>query len=93
MAHALLPQVLSWIDLCAGMSAKTLARGTCVTASVDAVHFLRPARLGDVVAIAAMVARTFASSMEVRARAHGVGFWAPAHHRQGRTTKGPPAEA
>lgn len=34
-------QVLSWIDVCAGMSAKTLAKAPCVTASVDAVHFLR----------------------------------------------------
>ncbi|KAG2454835.1 hypothetical protein HYH02_000667 [Chlamydomonas schloesseri] len=58
-------QVLSWIDLCAGLSAKTLAQGPCVTASVDAVHFLRPCRLGCVVIIAAMVARTFNTSMEV----------------------------
>ncbi|KXZ46786.1 hypothetical protein GPECTOR_40g520 [Gonium pectorale] len=58
-------QVLSWIDLCAGLSAKTLAHGPCVTASVDAVHFLRPTRLGCVVIIAAMVARTFHTSMEV----------------------------
>lgn len=48
-------EVLSWIDLCAGMSAKTLARGPCVTATVDAVHFLQPCRLGSVVIIAAMV--------------------------------------
>lgn len=34
-------QVLSWIDLCAGLSAKMLAKGPCVTASVDTVHFLR----------------------------------------------------
>lgn len=34
-------QVLSWIDICAGLSAKTLARGPCVTISVDAVHFFR----------------------------------------------------
>ncbi len=40
------PQVLSWIDVCAGLSAKTLAQGPCVTASVDAVHFLRPCRWG-----------------------------------------------
>lgn len=34
--------VMSWIDICAGLAAKTFARGPCVTASVDAVHFLRP---------------------------------------------------
>lgn len=37
----LLLQVLSWIDVCAGLAAKTLARGPCVTVSVDAVHFFR----------------------------------------------------
>ncbi|MEW5306635.1 MAG: hypothetical protein WDW36_009089 [Sanguina aurantia] len=61
-------QVLSWIDLCAGLSAKMLARGPCVTASVDTVHFLRPCRLGMVVIISAMVHRTFDSSMEVGVR-------------------------
>ncbi|KAJ9508666.1 hypothetical protein QJQ45_027960, partial [Haematococcus lacustris] len=61
-------QVLSWIDICAGMSAKTLARGPCVTAVVGAVHFLRPCRLGAVVIVAAMVHRTFTSSMEVGVR-------------------------
>ncbi|EFJ48871.1 hypothetical protein VOLCADRAFT_104598 [Volvox carteri f. nagariensis] len=58
-------QVLSWIDVCAGLSAKTLVHGPCVTASVDAVHFLRPCRLGCVVIIAAMVSRTFNTSLEV----------------------------
>jgi hypothetical protein len=38
-------QVLGWIDVCAGLAAKTVARGPCVTASVDAVHFLRPCRV------------------------------------------------
>ncbi|KAF5841852.1 HotDog domain-containing protein [Dunaliella salina] len=61
-------QVLSWIDVCAGMSAKTLAKASCVTASVDAVHFLRPCRLGTVVIVAAQVNRTFNSSMEVGVR-------------------------
>lgn len=38
-------QVLGWIDVCAGLAAKTVARGPCVTASVDAVHFLTPCRV------------------------------------------------
>ena len=38
-------QVLGWIDVCAGLAAKTVARGPCVTASVDAVHFLKPCRV------------------------------------------------
>jgi acyl-coenzyme A thioesterase PaaI-like protein len=58
--------VLSWIDICAGLAAKTVARGPVVTASVDTVHFLRPCRLGSVAIVAAMVNRTFQSSMEAR---------------------------
>lgn len=61
-------QVLSWIDICAGLAAKAVARGPCVTASVDAVHFLAPLRVGSVAIIAAMVNRTFSSSMEVGVR-------------------------
>lgn len=60
-------QVLSWIDICAGLAAKTVARGPCVTASVDSVHFLRPVRKGSVAIIAATVNRTFKTSMEVSA--------------------------
>lgn len=40
-------QVLGWIDVCAGLAAKTVAKGPCVTASVDAVHFLKPCRVVD----------------------------------------------
>ncbi|CAL8463592.1 g3126 [Coccomyxa elongata] len=61
-------QVLSWIDICAGLAAKTVARGPVVTASVDSVHFLRPCRLGSVAIVAAQVNRTFQSSMEVGVR-------------------------
>ena len=57
-------QGLSWIDICAGLAAKTVARGPCVTASVDTVHFLRPCHQGSVAIIAAMVNRVFQSSME-----------------------------
>lgn len=60
--------VLSWIDLCAAMASKNVSRSPCVTASVDAVQFLRPCRTGDVAIIAAMVNRTFSSSMEVGVR-------------------------
>ena len=58
--------MLSWIDICAGLAAKSVAGRPCVTASVDAVHFLRPVRVGSVAIVAAMVNRTFQSSMEVQ---------------------------
>ena len=60
--------VLSWIDVAAGLAAKTLARGPVVTASVDAVAFLRPARRGSVAVVAAMVNRVFRSSAEIGVR-------------------------
>ncbi|KAI3437872.1 hypothetical protein D9Q98_000318 [Chlorella vulgaris] len=60
--------VLSWIDVCAGLAAKMFSHGPCVTASVDGVHFLRPCHVGSVVIVAAMVNRTFRSSMEVGVR-------------------------
>eukprot|EP00884_Botryococcus_braunii_P001391 jgi/Botrbrau1/11252/Bobra.0038s0024.1 len=64
--HGICPggQVLSWIDISAGLAAKTVARGPVVTASVDSVQFLRPCRLGSTAIIAAMVNRIFSSSME-----------------------------
>jgi len=60
--------VMSWIDLCAGLSSKMAARGPCVTASVDAVHFVRPLKANTIVIIDAVVNRTFSSSMEVQVR-------------------------
>jgi len=66
VARAPGPQVQSWTNICAGLAAKTVARGPVVTASVDTVHFLRPCRLGSVAIVAAMVNRTFQSSMEAR---------------------------
>ena len=65
MLQGFVLQVLSWIDICAGLAAKTVARGPVVTASVDTVHFLRPCHQGSVAIIAAMVNRVFHSSMEV----------------------------
>ena len=45
--------MLSWIDICAGLAAKTFSRGPCVTASVDAVHFLRPCHVSSQLAMQA----------------------------------------
>ena len=40
-------QVLSWIDIAAGVCAKRHAENAAVTASVDSIHFLSPVKLGD----------------------------------------------
>jgi acyl-CoA thioesterase 11 len=48
-------QVLSWVDICAGLASKVVARGPCVTASVDSVHFLKPVMVNSIVIVEAMV--------------------------------------
>lgn len=60
--------VLSWIDVCAGIAARSLARAPCVTLSLDAVHFFRPCHANCIALVAAMINRTFGSSMEVGVR-------------------------
>ncbi|MBP46815.1 MAG: hypothetical protein CMH53_02660 [Myxococcales bacterium] len=44
-------QVLSWVDIAAGVCAGRHARAVCVTAGFDQVHFKLPIRHGDVVVI------------------------------------------
>lgn len=60
--------VLSWIDVAAGIAAKSLSRAPVVTASLDEVHFLRPCHVRCVVTLEAVVNRVFRSSMEVGVR-------------------------
>jgi acyl-CoA hydrolase len=77
MNHILLPNqvdmhgiayggtIMSWIDVCAGMSAYKHSGHFCVTASIDAIHFLHPVRLGDIVVVKSKVTRTWNTSMEI----------------------------
>ncbi len=58
-------QLLSWMDITAGISAQRHSRRVVVTASVNHVSFDKPIKLGDVVTIEAKVSRAFTSSMEV----------------------------
>ncbi len=60
--------VMSWIDIAAAISAGKHARAIVVTASLDALHFLAPIKLGDVVYIRAMVNFAARTSMEVGVR-------------------------
>ena len=53
--------------LCAVVACRHSDR-ICVTASVDAVHFLAPAKRGDVLIFAAAVNQVWRSSMEVGCR-------------------------
>jgi len=58
--------IMSWIDITAAICAGRHARKTVVTASIDALHFLSPAKLGNVVILKAKVIYTGKTSMVVR---------------------------
>ncbi|XP_076009466.1 acyl-coenzyme A thioesterase 11b [Genypterus blacodes] len=58
-------QLLKWMDSTACLSAERHAGGSCVTASVDDIHFERTIGVGKVINITAKVNRAFTSSMEV----------------------------
>lgn len=58
-------EVLSWIDIAAGVSAQRHCRKSVVTASFDEVHFLTPIKHGYVVILESQVNAVFNSSMEI----------------------------
>jgi acyl-CoA hydrolase len=59
---------MSWIDIAAAISAGRLARRVVVTASIDALNFLAPIKLGHYVHIRATVNYAGRTSMEVGVR-------------------------
>jgi len=61
-------QLMAWIDIAASIAAARHARAVCVTASIDALHFVAPVRLGQHVVIRAAVNWTGRTSLEVGAR-------------------------
>lgn len=60
--------VMSWIDICAAVSAMRHASNLAVTASMDQVHFLSGARTGDVMILQSQVNYSGRTSMEVGVR-------------------------
>lgn len=61
-------KIMSWIDIAGAISAGRHARKVVVTASIDALHFLSPVKVGHVVHIRAMVNEVARTSMEVGVR-------------------------
>ncbi len=57
--------LLSWMDVCAGISAIKHSGGISVTASLDNVSFNLPIKMGDIVVLKSCVTRAFNTSMEV----------------------------
>ena len=61
-------KVMALIDIAAAMAAGKHARSTVVTASIDALHFVAPVKLGEYVHIRASVNYAGRTSMEVGVR-------------------------
>jgi acyl-CoA hydrolase len=63
-------QIVCWIDICAAVAAQRHCRSQVVTASIDAVHFIAPVKLGHILVLRGQVNAAFRSSMEC-----GVSVW------------------
>ena len=61
-------QIVSWVDIAAAIAAGRHARRVVVTASIDALHFVAPVKLGHVVHLKAQVNFAGRTSMEVGVR-------------------------
>lgn len=58
-------EIMSWLDICAGVSAQRHCRTNVVTASIDEVHFVTPIKLGYVVILESQITAVFHTSMEI----------------------------
>src|ERR1700730_4270332 len=61
-------KVMQWGDIAASVAAMRHAGRQVVTASIDALHFLSPIRVGEVVVLRAQVNEAFGTSLEVGVR-------------------------
>ena len=73
-------QVMAWIDIAAAVAAARHANGAVVTASVDAVDFVRPIERGHVVVLKAQVNYVGRSSLEIGVRVEGEVFGGGRYH-------------
>src|SRR5690242_2373258 len=61
-------KVMQWIDIAASVAGMRHAGGPVVTASIDALHFLTPIQVGEVVLLEAQVNYVGRTSMEIGVR-------------------------
>lgn len=61
-------QIMAWIDTAAAICAFRHCRTQCVTASMDALSFVSPVKLGHIVILRASVNFTGKTSMEIGVR-------------------------
>ncbi|WP_210366646.1 acyl-CoA thioesterase [Bacillus sp. REN3] len=57
--------ILAYVDEIAGIAAMKHSRKAVVTASIDRVNFLSPAKVGDILVLEAVIISTGRTSMEV----------------------------
>lgn len=57
--------VLSQMDIAAGISAVQRAQSRVVTASIDAMNFIRPVHVGDILGVYTTITRVGTSSMDI----------------------------
>lgn len=58
-------RIMSWADIAAAIVSSRHCRRATVTASMDALHFISPIKLGDIVVLKASVNYTHRTSMEI----------------------------
>lgn len=73
--------ILAQIDRLCAVVADRHADGVTVTVSVDAVHFMKPARRGDVLVLHASINRAWRTSMEIGCRVEAEAIGDSAHRR------------
>jgi acyl-CoA thioesterase YciA len=61
--------VLSQMDIAAGIAAGTRAKGRVATVAIDAMKFLRPVRVGDVLCVYTTLERVGRTSLAIRLEA------------------------
>jgi acyl-CoA hydrolase len=61
-------KIMSWIDIAGAIAAGRHARRVVVTASLDAMHFVAPVKVGNIVQLQASVNYAGRTSMEVGVR-------------------------
>jgi acyl-CoA thioesterase YciA len=62
--------IMSLMDLAAGVSAGTRAKGRVATAAVSNLSFLQPVKVGDVVCVYTDITKTGRTSITVAVEAH-----------------------
>jgi acyl-CoA thioesterase YciA len=61
--------VLSQMDIAAGIAAGARAQGRVATVAIDAMKFLRPVRIGDVLCVYTTIVRVGRTSISIRLEA------------------------